>query len=221
MRVCVAISIACASLFASAHVACGVTRPPVSYDRDIRPILSDKCYRCHGPDAESRQADLRLDAPKGLSKKIVVAGKPEKSELIRRISSTDDDERMPPPDSKLSLTAPQKELLRRWVAEGATFTEHWSFLPLPDKIAVPAVHNGSWPQGPIDRFVLAKLETEKLRPALPADRLRLLRRVTLDLTGLPPTANECREFESVNPRDLDRAYETAVDRLLASPAFGE
>ncbi len=221
MRVRVVILIACASLFVGAHVANAVTRPPVSYDRDIRPILSDKCYRCHGPDAESRQADLRLDMPKGLSKKIIVAGQPEKSELIRRISSTDDDERMPPPDSKLSLSADQKDLLRRWIAEGATFAEHWSFMPLPDKIAVPAVHNESWPRGPIDRFVLARLEAEKLQPAPPADRLRLLRRITLDLTGLPPTAKECREFESTSAHDFERAYETAVDRLLASPAFGE
>jgi hypothetical protein len=197
------------------------TRPPVSYDRDIRPILSDKCYGCHGPDAAARQAELRLDTREGLSAKVVVAGKPDKSELVARISSSDDDERMPPPDSKLSLTAEQKELLRRWVSEGAKFSEHWAFQPLPDAVAIPTVRDESWPRGPLDRFVLARLEAENLKPAPPADALRLLRRVTLDLTGLPPTAEECKEFEKAAARDFNKAYERAIDRLLASPAYGE
>ncbi|HVT30751.1 MAG TPA: DUF1553 domain-containing protein [Lacipirellulaceae bacterium] len=220
-RVRIAIVFACAWSLLSAQAAHAVTRPPVSYDRDIRPILSDKCYRCHGPDAESRQAKLRLDTHEGLTAKVVVVGKPDKSELIRRIFSTDDDERMPPPDSKLSLSPGQKDLLRRWIAEGATFAEHWSFLPLPDNVALPTVHDESWPRGQIDQFVLAQLEAEKLRPAPAADRLRLLRRVTLDLTGLPPTADECREFESANAQAFEQTYQRTVDRLLASPAFGE
>jgi hypothetical protein len=199
------------------------TRPPVSYDRDIRPILSDKCYHCHGPDAASREAELRLDTRDGLAKKVVVAGKPDKSELIRRIFSDDDDERMPPVDSKITLSAEQKELLHRWVAEGAKFAEHWSFQPLRDKVAVPQVRETSWLQQPIDNFVLARLESEKLRPTRPADALRLLRRATLDLTGLPPASNQCREFEKVdiNDKEFDTIYSRAVDRLLASPAFGE
>ena len=101
---------------------------------------------------------------KDLSEEVVVAGKPDESELVTRIFSDDDDERMPPPDSKLSLTAEQKELLRRWIAEGAKFTEHWAFQPLPDKVDVPTVHDESWPRQPLDRFVLARLESEKLRP---------------------------------------------------------
>src|SRR6476620_9639518 len=114
------------SPLADASLAAAATRPPVSYGRDISPILSDKCYRCHGPDAKARQAELRLDTREGLASKVVVAGQPDKSELVTRIFSDDDDERMPPPDSKLSLSAEQKELFRRQVAEGAKFAEHWA-----------------------------------------------------------------------------------------------
>src|SRR5262245_2136631 len=128
--------IALVSALATALVAAADTRPRISYDRDIRPILSDKCYRCHGPDAEAREAELRLDTREGLSAKVVIASKPDKSELIARIFSDDEDVRMPPPESKLSLSNDQKELLRRWVAEGATFAEHWAFVPLPDKVEV-------------------------------------------------------------------------------------
>src|SRR6476620_8621197 len=113
-----AILLACLGWLAFSHWSVADTLPPVSYDRDIRPILSDKCYGCHGPDAAARKAELRLDTHEGLSAKVVVAGKPDKSELVARITSSDDDERMPPPDSKLTLTADQKELLRRWVTEG-------------------------------------------------------------------------------------------------------
>lgn len=197
------------------------TQPPVSYGRDIRPILSDKCFKCHGPDEATREAKLRLDTRAGTVAKAVVPGQAEKSELVKRVLSEDDDERMPPPDSKLSLNSEQKELLRRWVAEGATFTEHWSFEPLPEKIEVPQVNNKSWPRQPFDNFVLARLDAEKLEPTAPAAPLRLLRRVTLDLTGLPPTAEECRAFESVPPDQREVAYAAAVDRLLASPSFGE
>ncbi len=197
------------------------TRPPVSYGRDIRPILSDKCFRCHGPDAEARQADLRLDTREGITGKIVAPGNPEKSEIITRIFSEDDDERMPPPDSNLSLSPEQKELLRRWVAEGAVFAEHWAFQPLPEKIAVPQVGDDSWPRQPLDNLVLARLESKKLQPAKAAAPLRLLRRVTLDLTGLPPTPEECREFERAAAANVESAYAAVIDRLLASPAFGE
>lgn len=210
-----------ACFVALAAKATAATRPPVSYGRDISPILSDKCYHCHGPDAESRKADLRLDTREGLTSKVVVPGQPDKSELVTRIFSTDDDERMPPPESKITLTPEQKDLLRRWIAEGAKVAEHWSFQPLPDKIPIPTVHDESWPRQPLDRFVLARLETEKLQPTKQADALRLLRRVALDLTGLPPTADECREFEKAAANNLDASYEQAIDKFLASPAFGE
>src|SRR5258705_6670101 len=212
---------ACLILITTVEVAMAATRPPVSYGRDISPILSDKCYRCHGPDAAARQAELRLDTREGLSKKVVAAGQPDKSELVERIFSDDEDERMPPPDSKLSLSADQKELLRRWITEGAKFAEHWAFQPLPDKIPIPAVQDESWPRQPLDRFVLAHLETEKLRPTNRADALRLLRRATLDLTGLPPTADECRQFEKTAAKNFDAAYKQSVDKLLTSPAYGE
>src|SRR5882724_9649606 len=130
----------------TAPPARAVTRPPVSYGRDIRPTLSDKCYHCHGPDAETRKADLRLDTREGLSGDIVAAGKPGQSELITRIFSADDDVRMPPPESKISLTPEQRDLLRQWVMEGAKFIEHWAFQPLPAKINVPVVTDESWPR---------------------------------------------------------------------------
>src|SRR6187397_2311750 len=136
-------------LLAAAPFASAATRPPVSYGRDISPILSDKCYHCHGPDAGARQAELRLDTREGLLQKVVVAGQPDKSELVSRIFSEDEDERMPPPASKVSLTPDQKDLLRRWVAEGAKVSEHWSFQPLPEKIPVPTVHDESWPHNPL------------------------------------------------------------------------
>jgi hypothetical protein len=196
--------------------------PKVLYDRDIRPILSDKCYHCHGPDTETRQADLRLDTPTGLTDHVVVPGKPEESELIARVFSEEDDVRMPPPQSKLALTAEQKELLRRWIAEGAVFTEHWAFQPLPAQVPLPTVEDESWPKQTLDRFVLARLESEGLRPTAEAPPWRLLRRVTLDLTGLPPTADDCRAFErDVAAVGLDAALAQAVDRLLADSAFGE
>ncbi|HEX3602308.1 MAG TPA: DUF1553 domain-containing protein [Lacipirellulaceae bacterium] len=214
------VAVAVISLIA-ARACEAVTQPPVSYGRDIGPILSDKCFRCHGPDAETRQADLRLDAREGITSKVVVPGKPDESEIVKRVFSNDDNERMPPPDSKLSLSAEQKELLRRWIAEGTAFTEHWSFQPLPEKIDVPYVKDASWPRQPLDNFVLAHLESEKLHPAPAAAPLRLLRRVTLDLTGLPPTPEECLKFERTPGKSFDASYTAIIDRLLASPAFGE
>jgi Protein of unknown function (DUF1553)/Protein of unknown function (DUF1549)/Concanavalin A-like lectin/glucanases superfamily/Planctomycete cytochrome C len=202
--------------------ASGETRPLVSYDRDIRPILSDKCYHCHGPDAAARQAELRLDNHKGLMQSVVVAGKPDESELIARVFSVDDDIRMPPADSHLTLSADQKELLRRWIAEGADIAEHWAFQELPSTVPIPAVKDDAWPRETLDRFVLARLEAEDLQPTPQAEPLRLLRRITLDLTGLPPTADACRDFESASRDEgLDASLAREVDRLLGSSAFGE
>src|SRR3989304_3083742 len=186
----------------------------VEFDRQIRPILSDKCYRCHGPDAESREADMRLDRSDGIPEHVIVPGEPEESEFVRRITSEDDDERMPPPDSHLTLSAKEKALLALWIQEGAEFTEHWSFRPLPARIAAPPVGDASWPRGAIDRFVLARLENEKLAPSPSADSLRLLRRATLDVTGLPPTPAQIRDFETAFAEDAEAAYVQLVDRLL-------
>ena len=213
--------IACIGGLAAVRSSIAETRPPVSYGRDIRPILSDKCFRCHGPDAESRQADLRLDTREGLASKVLAPGKPDQSEIVARIFSDDNDARMPPPDSNLSLSAEQKALLRRWISEGAPFTEHWAFQPLPEKVAIPKVAELSWPRQPLDSFVLTRLESEKLRPTPAAAPLRLLRRVSLDLNGLPPSAEECRDFERTSANDFESTYEAAVDHLLANPAFGE
>jgi hypothetical protein len=221
MKLRIAILIVCVGEILLPRAVWAATQPPVSYGRDIRPILADKCFKCHGPDEATREAKLRLDTREGTVSKAVVPGQAEKSELVKRVLSEDDDERMPPPDSKLSLNSEQKELLRRWVAEGATFSEHWSFESLPEKIEVPQVNNKSWPRQPFDNFVLARLEGEKLQPTAQAAPLRLLRRVTLDLTGLPPTAEECRAFEATPTDQSDAAYAAVIDRLLAGPAFGE
>ncbi|HWL74200.1 MAG TPA: DUF1549 domain-containing protein, partial [Burkholderiaceae bacterium] len=188
----------------------------------MRPILADKCFHCHGPDAETREADLRFDTRDGLLAHVVVPGKPGESELVARILSDDADTRMPPPGSKRTLNEQQKALLQRWVTEGAPFDEHWGFVELPSAIKVPALSDDSWPRETLDRFVLARLDREKLRPTDSADAARLLRRMTLDLTGLPPTPNECRDFdEHVAKKGIDAAVADAADRLLASPAFGE
>jgi hypothetical protein len=198
------------------------TRPPVSFDRDVRPILSDKCYHCHGPDAEARQADLRLDTREGLLQQVIVPGKPDESELIARVFSDDEELRMPPPGSKIKLTAEQKDILRRWIAEGAGFTEHWAFVELPQSVPVPEVRAADWPRQPLDRFVLARLEQRQLQPSPAAAPLRVLRRMTLDLTGLPPTADECRAFEEqVAKTGMDAAAAAVADRLLTNPAYGE
>ncbi len=195
---------------------------PLDFNRDIRSILSENCFACHGFDAESRQAELRLDqAESALADRsgtpAIVPGAAEKSEAWRRISSTDPDEQMPPPSSNLKLSDEDKAKLRQWIDEGANYATHWSFVP-PLKAELPKVSQKKWSRNEIDRFVLARLDAENLKPSAEADRRVLLRRVTLDLTGLPPSANEVEAF--VHDKS-DDAYERVVDRLLASPHFGE
>ena len=188
---------------------------PVSYGRDVRPILAENCFYCHGQDPNHRKADIRLDTQDGQrAAGVVTPGKPDESELVRRILSDDADERMPPPKSNRKLSAAQKETLRRWVAEGAKFEEHWAYrVPVrPPVPKMPGVSN------PIDAFVRDRLDREGLAPAPPADRRTLIRRVTLDLTGLPPTPGEVDAFLADLAPD---AYEKVVDRLLASPHYGE
>ena len=194
----------------------------VQFNRDVRPILSDNCFHCHGPDGAQRQADLRLDREEDIfanrdGVKILSPGKPEESELYRRIASSDEVERMPPADSGRELSAREIELIKRWISEGAKWQPHWSFIP-PTRPPVPKVNHSDWPQNPIDRFILARLEREGLSPSPEADKRALVRRVTLDLTGLPATAAEVEAFlEDTDPG----AYERLVDRLMASPRYGE
>jgi hypothetical protein len=195
----------------------------VDFNRDVVPILSANCFKCHGPDPEQRKAGLRLDhrdqavKPVDSGETPIVPGKPDKSELVRRIFSNDTSERMPPPESKKELTQAQKETLRRWIAAGAVYEPHWSFVA-PKQSPLPTVNRKSWPKNPIDYFVLSRLEAAGLRPSPEADRYTLVRRVSLDLIGLPPTPAEADAFVHDTAPD---AYERLVDRLLASPHYGE
>lgn len=195
---------------------------PVDFLRDVKPILARYCFACHGPDEQAREAELRLDLRDGLlaridNRTIVAPGHPETSELIRRILSDDEKVRMPPAASGKPLTPEQREILRRWVAGGAGWQEHWSLTP-PVKATLPTTRNSEWPVNAIDRFVLARLEAEGLSPSAAAERHLLARRVALDLTGLPPSLERVRAFVS---DESPEAYERLVDELLESPAYGE
>ncbi len=196
---------------------------PVDFNRDVRPVLTLHCLACHGPDAEQREAGLRLDqrdsalATLESGNRAVIPGDPEASSLIHRLFSDDESERMPPGDEGPGLSDSEKSVLRRWIAEGASFEQHWSFMR-PQPVTPPSVKTGQWARNAIDRFVLARLEAEGLTPTEPADKYRLCRRVSLDLTGVPPTIAEADAF--VNDPD-PAAYQKLVGRLLASPRFGE
>lgn len=190
---------------------------PLEYNRDIRPILADHCFACHGPDKGSRKADLRLDQREAAVLAEAISEKqPEKSELIARIFSSDLEAVMPPPDTKKPLTAQEKELLKRWVMEGAKYQRHWAFVP-PVRTR-PEVKHESWRKGSIDPYVMARLENEGRMPSAEADRRTLIRRVTFDLTGLPPSLPEIHAFLT---DDSPGAYARLVDRLLQKPAYGE
>lgn len=190
----------------------------LEYNRDVRPILLDQCFSCHGADSASRQADLRLDQrDPAIEMSAITPGDPDASEMIRRILSGDPEEQMPPPATKKTLTDEQKELLTRWIKEGAEYQDHWSLIP-PTRPPVPAVRDQKWARNPIDTFILARLETVGLAPAPEADRRTLARRLSLDLTGLPPAPSLVEEFANDDAPD---AYERLVDRLLVSPKWGE
>ena len=194
-----------------------VSAQTVDFNRDVRPLLSGRCYHCHGPDADNRKAGLRLDTPEGAARALKGAT-PEKTKLFQRITSTDPDERMPPAEANFGKELSPKEVatIKSWIASGAKYAKHWAFEPIanptPPKVAEP-----SW-QAPIDRFIHARLEAAGLTPLAEADRVALIRRATFDLTGLPPTPDEVDAFV----RDTSpNAYEKVVDRLLASPHYGE
>jgi cytochrome c553 len=198
--------------------------PLVSFNKDVRPILADNCYACHGPDRNRRQMDLRLDleevatAPLPSDEVAIVPGHPETSALIERVTDPDEQRRMPHVSSgKPRLSAAQIDTLRRWIAQGARWEPHWSY-NRPTRPSPPAVKDADWPRNPVDAFVLAGIEKAGLAPSPEAERRELLRRVSFDLTGLPPTPEEVRAFLADTAPD---AYERQVDRLLASPRFGE
>ena len=201
------------------------TSPVVDYNYDIQPILADNCYACHGPDPESREAELSLHTEAGLyaplrddtTRHIIVPGNPDASELVRRITSKRPQKRMPPPEAQHALTDSEIQTLTRWVAQGAEWKPHWSLIPqkLPD---LPRIRQRTWTENEIDHFILARLERDGLEPAGEADRRTLIRRLYLDLTGLPPSVEDVRAFVADNQPD---AYERLVDQILASPHFGE
>lgn len=209
-------------LLASCVWTTGFAQETIQFNRDIRPILSENCFECHGPDAGTREADLRLDReqdPHGDShQKLIVPGQPEKSELFLRISSTDPDLRMPPADFEKTLTEEQIDKVRQWIASGATWQQHWAFIP-PTRSSVPDVSDDQGNRlNAIDHFVLQRVRAAGLQPADPADPIVLVRRLCFDLLGLPPSIEEVSEYTS-DPSDV--AYEAVVDRLLESPHFGE
>lgn len=190
----------------------------ILYNRDIRPILADTCFACHGPDSAARKGDLRLDKrDAAIERKAVVPGKPNESGVIERLFSTDPDTVMPPPSTKKTLTAAQKELLKRWIESGAEYQAHWSFIA-PTRPELPKVKNEAWTKNPIDRFVLAELEERGLSPAAEADRRTLARRASLDITGLPPSVELVEEFVA---DQAPNAYEKLIDKLLTSKHWGE
>ena len=216
-------SVALVFLCLSAVTASSAERP-VDFNREVRPILSDRCYGCHGPDADKgRKAGLRLDELAGATKKLksgdiaVVPGDLEKSAMVQRILSSDPEDIMPPPELHRPLSASEKDILKRWIKQGAKYDPHWAFVS-PQAHPTPIAADASWPKDPLDGFVAAKAAQVGLKPSSPADRTTLLRRASLALTGLPPTTAEVDAFVADQSPD---AYEKRVDALLVSPRYGE
>lgn len=200
----------------------GTAADSISFNRDIRPLLSDNCFPCHGPDENKREAGLRLDLREeavALREGVLAIspGQPAASELIKRINHDDPDARMPPTDSERSLTPEQRRLLEAWIAQGATYERHWAFIA-PEPPGLPAVSDAAWPRNAIDRFVLRRLQDEGLQPSPPTSRERLIRRLSFDLTGLPPKLEEIDAFLA---DDSPEVIEKVIDRLLASESYGE
>jgi hypothetical protein len=217
--------------------ACGTDKPPevveassripsqIDYNLHVRPILSDRCFSCHGPDPNTREAGLRLDTEEGAYAALrdshfsyaIKPGKLHKSDVYRRIISEDPEVRMPPPASNLELTTEEKAVLIRWIEQGAAYKPHWAYIK-PEKPEIPKVENKGWPKNEIDYFVLERLEKEGLKPSPEADRETLIRRVSFDLTGLPPELELVDAFLEDNSPE---AYEKVVDKLLDSDAYAE
>ncbi len=207
-----------AGWYAGAGIAQSVVNKTVHFSSDIQPILAEKCWKCHGVDEQSRQAELRLDLrDSAILSKAIIPGKPSQSQLIERILEQDDSKRMPPPESKKSLSNSEIQLISDWIQQGAPYDKHWAF-EKPVKPVLPATSGKSWSKDPIDAFVLARIEQQGWKPSPEADRATLLRRVSLDLTGLPPSRGELADFLS-DPSN--NAYEKVVDRLLGSRRYAE
>jgi len=209
----------CASIVCVAGCACAAAAADdraINFSRDVRPILSDKCFICHGPDEQSREAELRLDLRED-AESVLSPGAADDSELLRRIESDDPDERMPPADSKLSLDANEIATLRNWITQGADYEQHWSFMPI-EAPEPPQVQSDDWPRNEIDHFILSRATAAGLTPNSEAGKQRLIRRLSFDLTGLPPTIAEIDEFLA---DDSSGAYESLVDHLLSKAAYGE
>jgi len=209
-------------LFLSASALAASDPAAIDFNREIRPILSASCYQCHGPDHNKRKADLRLDTRDGLFREVegtavVAPGKPESSELLSRIASDDDELRMPPPKSAARLAPAQIKLIENWIRQGAPWKGHWSYVP-PSRVVAPAEARGRAAANPIDEFIDSRLDAEGLAPAAVASPAALIRRLSFDLTGLPPTLKEVDSFTGDERPD---AYVRLVDRLLASPHYGE
>jgi hypothetical protein len=207
-------------LLSSASVAFGQPNP-LEYNRDIRPILAENCFACHGADSAARQSDLRIDRREdAIEYGAIVPESPADSELIARILTDDPDLVMPPPETKKSLSPAQKQMLRDWIAAGAPYEPHWSFIP-PRRPATPSVGNEAWVRNAIDRFILTRLEAAALAPAPEADPRTLFRRVHLDITGLPPNPEEVEAFAEDYVLRKDLALSDAIDRLMKLPTWGE
>ncbi len=222
------LTLICPLLFAPVQSWAVDANSDIDFNRDIRPILSDKCFSCHGPDEKHRKAKLRLDVADGphspfvaarakWSGAAIVPGKPAQSPVFQRITTADADDRMPPASTNKTLTAREVKLLRQWIESGAKYQGHWAFIK-PTRPATPAVDNRAWVTNAGDAFILSQLEQRGIAPAPPADRRTLIRRLSFDLTGLPPTPAQVEAF--VNDKSPD-AYKKVVDRLLASPHYGE
>src|SRR5262245_33546068 len=205
----------------AAPLASANAQPPSpsapSFAREVRPLLTRYCFKCHGPDEKTRKAGMRLDIPGNAEDGIIVPGKPEQSEVIARVFSKDAEKVMPPPSTKTSLPEEQKNLLKRWIAAGAKQERHWSLMP-PAAVEPPKIADSKWPRSPIDQFILARMREHGLQPSPAADRPTLIRRLSLDLIGLPPTPAEIDAFIKDASPD---AYAKLVDRLLQSPRYGE
>ncbi|MEO1261185.1 MAG: DUF1553 domain-containing protein [Bacteroidota bacterium] len=214
----------CSEKTTALNIVDGRTLPAkIDYNFHVKPILSDRCFACHGPDEAKRGADLRLDTKEGMFAELasgghaIIKGKPHRSKIIERIHHNDLEMKMPPPESNLNLTEYEKAVLEKWIEQGAEYKEHWSFIP-PEKVVLPPVEKTDWAANEIDYFILSKIEKEHLIPSELANKETLIRRATFDLTGLPPTLEEVDNFLN---DDSENAFEKVVDRLLASEKYGE